>query len=213
MYLNKYVMIAYCVFIGIIGNIFTFAYAADKELQLLGDYPELVRLKEFDTTLELHIPSDISKDDMFPTPSQLDILFSAIRYCRNDLGKMQNEFPELFAIFRPAVLDDLDDDSELEVVMNLSGYKGDSTWIWIAEPYAGAYRYFEYEDQYRMVTEVISTKEKEIVLRRPGSKNIPIKGTNNLVTIEFVLQTVLKFTGKAIEVLKPYEVLNERLVP
>ena len=211
MCLNKHIIIVCCVFVAILGNILTFSYATDKEL--VGDYPELLRLKEFDTTLELNMPPDISKDDMFPTPSQLNILFTAIRYCRNDLGKMQDEFPDLFAIFRPEVLDDLDDDDELEVVMNLSGYKGDSTWIWIAEPYAGAYRYFEYEDQHRMVTEVIITKEKEIVLRRPGSKNIPIKGTNNLVTIEFVLQTVIKFTGKTIEVIRPYEIVDECLIP
>jgi hypothetical protein len=211
MCLNKHIIIVCCVFVVILGNIPTFSYAIDKEL--LGDYPELLRLKEFDSTLELNMPPDISKDEMFPTPSQLNILFTAIRYCRNDLGKMQDEFPDLFAIFRPEALDNLDDDDELEVVMNLSGYKGDSTWIWIAEPYAGAYRYVEYEDQHRMVTEVIITKEKEIVLRRPGSKNIPIKGTNNLVTIEFVLQTVIKFTGKTIEVIRPYEIVDECLIP
>lgn len=178
----------------------------------LAQYPELVKLQAFDPTLMIDIPKSLAEGDMFPTPNQLNILFTALRYCQNDLTQMQREFPDLTAIFVPQVIDDLDNDGELEVVMNLSGYEGDSTWIWIAEPHEKAFRYVEYKEECPLVTEIRVTHDYKVLLRRPGSKNIPKQGTNDLVTIEFVYQTMLKYTGEVIEVLHSCETIEESLV-
>lgn len=149
-----------------------------------------------------------------PSLKNADIFFLAVELCTYDLATLQREFPALSYIYHPVFLGDLNNDGEDEV-LTVSDMEPSVTDIVI----------FQQEDKninmYQKVIEVyrmdvfvheMPDNEKQIIGRSRGERRVQVKGTNELVTLEYVREMILRFTGSEIEIVRPLMVVDEQVV-
>ncbi len=155
-------------------------------------------------------------EKLLPNKNFFDILFLAASYCDNDIQKLQNELPFIYAAFQPRIIQDLDGDSEREIVIDLSTFlSGDTIWFYVLDRQDDTIKTFEFRrDDVPMMNISSETyrKSNRIVLSRRRSRKIPVQDTNKLVTMEYTEKMVLGFTGEAITIISPLHVLDEQIV-
>jgi hypothetical protein len=153
--------------------------------------------------------------ELLPNENYFDILFLATRYCKNDLQILKQEFPVIYTVFHPSIIEDLDSDGTEELVINLSGYlSGDSTWFQVLKNQNENFEVFEYQIEGPMMDVIPGTYErkKNIILTRTGVRKIQIKGKNELISLEYIEEMVLGFNGKTIEVVSPRRIVHEQVI-
>lgn len=149
-----------------------------------------------------------------PSFKDADLLLLATEICDYDLDTLYQKFPVLSYIYNPIFLGDLDQDGEKEILC-VPDLEPSNTYLFIfkqGEDKIEAYqRVF---DIYRMKISVheLSNHEKQIIGRSEGERRVQIKGTNELVTVEWVREMILRFTGSDIEIVRPLMVVDEQVV-
>ncbi|MBN1548591.1 MAG: hypothetical protein JW902_18225 [Syntrophaceae bacterium] len=143
-----------------------------------------------------------------------DLFFLTIDVCEYDLPTLHREFPAFSAIYQPVYLGDLNNDGQNEA-LTVSDMEPAVTDIVIFQQHADSIDIYEQViDVYRMNVTVkeLPSGEKHIVARSEEERRIPIKGTNNLLTLEYAREIVLHFTGEAFEEVRPLMIVDERIV-
>ena len=155
-------------------------------------------------------------EKLLPNKEFFDIVFLAASYCDNDIQKLQNEFPFIYAAFQPRIIQDLDGDGEREIVIDLSAFlSGDTIWLYVLDRQDNAIKTFEFRRDEVPMMNISSEKYRKsnrIFLSRERSRKIPVQGTNKLVKMEYTEKMVLGFTGKAITIISPLQVFDEQIV-
>jgi hypothetical protein len=149
-----------------------------------------------------------------PLRSEADLLYCAAELSNYDLDKLHKEFPVFSYIYNPVFIGDLDGDEENEILC-VPDLEPSDTYLFIFKQEKDTITlYQKIIDVYRMQITVqeLPNGEQQIVARSEDERRIPIKGTNDLLTLEYAREMVLKFTGDAIEEVRPLMIVDERIV-
>lgn len=151
------------------------------------------------------------------TKREADLLFLAAELCHYELDKLCQTFPGFCTIYTPIFIGDMDHDHDNEiVVLGFTQLRFDNmTEIVLFEKEESTIAiYSQSIPRIGMDVSVTSLSDGElyIVAEVLGKRVIEIVGKNRLATILFTEDTVLRFTGTAIEVVNPLRVVDEKVM-
>ncbi len=176
----------------------------EQELQFLqAHYPKELAGRQFEKLLNV----------FSPIGTEADLLFLAAKVCEYQVEKFYQQFPALSYIYEPIFLGDLDYDGEKEVLCHRTITNTAELVVF-------------YKDQQKIVQEIshkfalrliLSIQQSpngysQIVGRFTGSRRLPVKDRKQMGTLEYIKETIWRFSKGELEEIQPFMTIHEEIV-